>query len=40
MHQVSKEEGKTILMVNHHLEETDRLFSKKIVLKNGKILNS
>ncbi len=40
MHQVSKEEGKTILMVNHHLKDADRLFSKKIVLTNGRILNS
>lgn len=40
MLQVSKEEGKTILMVSHNLNETERLFSKKIVLTNGRILNS
>nr|WP_068889995.1 ABC transporter ATP-binding protein [Pedobacter panaciterrae] len=38
--QISKEEGKTILMVSHNLNESDRLFSKKIVLTNGSILNS
>jgi len=40
MQQVSKEEGKTILMVSHNLNETERLFSKKIVLTNGRISNS
>lgn len=40
MQQISKEEGKTILMVSHNLNETERLFSKKIVLTNGRILNS
>lgn len=39
MKQVSREEGKTILMVSHTSNDTEHLFSKKICLTNGQILH-
>lgn len=39
MQQISKEEGKTILMVSHNSNGTEHLFSKKILLTNGQILH-
>lgn len=39
MQQISKEEGKTILMVSHNSNDIEHLFSKKILLTNGQILH-